>query len=40
MNYMKKLNLFGTLAVAAIAIAAISCTEQKQKPQGLVVIKK
>ena len=31
---MKKLNLFGALAVAAVAIAAISCTEQKQEPQG------
>jgi len=39
MNYMKKLNLFGALAVAAVAIAAVSCTEQKQKPQGLVIEK-
>ena len=36
---MKKLNLFGALAVAAVAIAAISCTEQKQEPQGLVIEK-
>ncbi len=39
MNDMKKLNLFGALAVAAVAIAAISCTEQKQEPQGLVIEK-
>ena len=38
MNYMKKLNLFGALAVAAVAIVA--CTGQaEQKPQGLVIEK-
>jgi len=38
MNYMKKLNLFGALAAAAVAIVA--CTGQAgQKPQGLVIEK-
>lgn len=38
MNYMKKLNLFGALAVAAVAI--VVCTGQAgQKPQGLVIEK-
>ena len=36
---MRKSYLFGALAVAAVAIAAISCTEQKQEPQGLVIEK-
>ena len=36
---MRKCYFFGALAVAAVAIAAISCTEQKQEPQGLVIEK-
>ena len=36
---MRKSYLFSALAVAAVAIAAISCTEQKQEPQGLVIEK-
>ena len=36
---MRKSYIFGALAVAAVAIAAFSCTEQKQEPQGLVIEK-
>ncbi len=36
---MRKSYIFGALAVAAVAIAAISCTEQKQEPQGVAIEK-
>ena len=36
---MKKLNLFGALAVAAVAIVACTGQAEQQKPQGLVIEK-
>ena len=39
MNYMKKLNLFGALAVAAVAIVACKGQAEQQEPQGLVIEK-